>query len=199
MKYFISSYNQDCEWVKDYTDDFEIWEQGKDNSMPHRKVPHGGSDICDKFGWIIENYNKLPDKVVLAKANLFKYITKEEYDIIKNNNTFTPILTQYHKTYADGVSQVNFYRDNIYWERNDGWYLAAHMATRAEELLRALNIIDMKYLPFAPGANYILPKENILKYDRDWYEYLRSFLISGTNLYPGEAQIMERGLYTLWS
>jgi hypothetical protein len=54
----------------------------------------------------------------------------------------------------------------------------------------------MEYLPFAPGSNYILPKENILKHSKDHYQKLRSFL--EWDVYPGEAQILERGLYTLW-
>jgi len=55
----------------------------------------------------------------------------------------------------------------------------------------------MEFVPFAPGSNYILPRENILKHSKKFYELLRSYL--EWDRYPGEAQIMERGLYTLWN
>ena len=59
-----------------------------------------------------------------------------------------------------------------------------------------IGIDKMEFVPFAPGSNYILPRENILKHPKEFYEKLRSYLMWGR--YPGEAQIIERGLYTIW-
>jgi hypothetical protein len=63
--------------------------------------------------------------------------------------------------------------------------------------MKLLGIYGLDYVPFAPGSNYILPKETILKHPKELYEKLRSYL--DWTVYPGEAQIIERGLYTLWS
>lgn len=191
MKYVISRFNHDISWLDDYTDDYVIYDRSDKPVEGSIRVPNIGTDIWDKFTYIIDNYENLPDVAVYTKANIFKYISKEEFDKIKDNKTFTPILTQHHKTYLP----VCYYKDGLYYEINNGWFLAAHPA-RSIELYRILGLEGKKYLGFAPGSNYILPKENILKHSKRFYEKLRAYL--EWTIYPGEAQIMERGLYYLW-
>lgn len=196
MKYIISRYNHDLSWLKEYSDDFVIYDRSETPLPGSIVVPNIGSDIYDKFTYIIDNYDNLPDVAVYTKANIFKYISKEEFDLIKDNKTFTPILTQHHKE-KEGVC---FYQDGIYYEIGNFWYLGAHPPKSMEtayELARLLGIYDMEYIPFAPGAGYILTKEDIRKHSKEFYVKLRSYL--DWDRYPGEAQIMERGLYTLWS
>lgn len=60
-----------------------------------------------------------------------------------------------------------------------------------------VNPIIPGYVEFAPGANYIVPKENILKFPKQFYKNLR-YLISYTAL-PGEAHILERALQIIWT
>jgi hypothetical protein len=195
MKYVISRYNHDLTWINDYTNDYTLYDRSDlplDNSIV---VPNIGSDIHDKLSFIIDNYYNLPDIAVYAKANLFKYITKEEFEIVKDNKTFTPLLTKHHKVYEP----ICRYNGEIYEEINNGWYLASHPPKNelaARELFQLLNLDKRPYIQFAPGSNYILPKENILKHSKAFYEKLRSYL--DWTVYPGEAQIMERGLYYLW-
>lgn len=219
MKYIVSRYDHDVGWLKDYTDDYVIYDRSPGFSMGFVEemgidniicVNNIGSDIYDKLTYIIDNYDNLPDVAVYTKANLFKYITKEEFDKVKDNRTFTPLLTQHHNVPKlnshKGVRSVQlacepvaYYEGGMYWEINNRWYLGAHSAkskSNAIGLMHLLGIYDMKYLPFAPGSNYILPKENILKHSKEFYEVLRGNL--EWDVYPGEAQIIERGLYTLW-
>lgn len=205
MKWIISRYNQDIEWVKEYTDDVVLYDRsdGVIQNYIHvplteiHQVPNIGSDIYDKLTYIIDNYDNLPDVAVYTKANLFKFISKEEFDLIKDNKTFTPLLTQHHKTYSDEQGVVCFYKHDIYWEVNNLWYLSAYPVKYNVELIQwLLGIDNIEYVPFAPGSNYILPKENILKHSRELYQELRSYL--EWDRYPGEAMVIERGLYTLW-
>lgn len=198
----ITNYNTDPSWVMEYTDDYIIYDRSSDKScianIPVHKVKHVeniGSDNYDRMKYIIDNYDNLPDVVQLLRGRLFKYITKEEYEVLKDNKTFTPLLTKGHPT-----DDFNcFYRDGIYWERNDGWYLEIIPIKDklvAKEMATLLGINGMKYLPFAPGCNYILPKENILKHPKELYEKLLKYL--EWHVWPAEAAILERGLYTLW-
>lgn len=199
MKWIVSRYNHDIGYLNEYTNDYVMYDRSEipiENSI---KVPNIGTDIYDKFTYIIENYDHLPDVALYTKANIFKYISKEELDQVKDNKTFTPLLTQHHKTYErDGV-QICFYEQGMYFEINNGWYLHEH-PTRTEytahEVAHLMGIADMTYVPFAPGSNYIVPKENIRKHPKEFYEQLRSYLTWA--VYPGEAQIIERGLFTLW-
>lgn len=196
MKYIVSRYNHDISWIEDYTDDYILYDRSDKPVDGAIVVPNIGSDIYDKLTFIIDNYDNLPDVAVYTKANLFKYITKEEFDLVKDNKQFTPLLTQTHKTYSDQDGVVCFYKDGLYYERNNRWYLTSHPA-RSDELYYLLGLNDKEYLTFAPGSNYILPKENIMKHSKAFYEKLRAYL--EWTVYPGEAQILERGLYYLWS
>lgn len=199
MKYVVSRYNHDIAWLTDYTDDVVLYDRSDTPASGSIPTPNIGSDIYDKLGFIIDNYDNLPDVAVYTKANIFKYITKEEFDLIKDNKTFTPILTQNHKTYSDDAGEVCFYKDGMYYERNNMWYLNAHPPkNNLTPLLLStlLGIESMEYVPFAPGSNYILPKENILQWPKKFYEKIRSYL--DWSVYPGEVMVVERGLYTLW-
>ena len=52
-----------------------------------------------------------------------------------------------------------------------------------------------RYIRFCPGANYILPKRNILKYDLVFYQNLK-YIINYSQL-SGESHILERALLTI--
>lgn len=195
MKYIISRFNHDLSWLKEYTDDYVLYDRSDEPAPEAIVVPNVGSDIYDKFTYIIEHYDNLPDVAIYTKANLFKYISKEEFDKVKDNQFFTPLLTAHHEE-KPGTC---YYKDGIYWEINNGWYLDAHPVKNVERinlLMDMLGIRGMRYVPFAPGSNYILTKENILKHPKATYEKLRELL--SWAIYPGEAQIIERGLYTFW-
>lgn len=190
----ISRYNHDVSYLAEYTNDFIMYDRSETPFNDPRviKVPNIGTDIYDKFTFIIDNYDNLPDVAIYTKANIYKYISKEEFDAIKDNKTFTPILTQYHKTYMP----VCYYEDGLYWERNDYWYLNTYPAKFADEIIHFFKMNEREYNAFAPGSNYILPKENILKHPKETYKKLRSYL--DWTRYPGDAQLIERNLTYLW-
>lgn len=193
-KYIISRYNHKIGWLSDYTDDYIIYDRSEKPLPNAIVVENKGTDLYDKFTYIIDNYDNLPEIAVYTKANLFDYIKPKEFEKIKDNKTFTPILSQEHHTYMP----VCYYENGMYYEINNFYYLTAHppkSEQAVEELSDLLGLRGLKYVPFAPGSNYILPKENILKHSKEFYEKLRSYL---WGVYCGEAQIIERGLYLLW-
>lgn len=193
MKYVVSRFNHNIAWLDDYSRDVVLFDRSPEPAAGSIKTPNIGSDIYDKLGFIIDNYHQLPDVAVYTKANLFDYIKPREFEKIKDNTEFTPILSQEHHTYLPTC----YYEDGMYYEINNLWYLSAHpVKIEPTKLMKMLGIYHMAYVPFAPGSNYILPKENILKHSKEFYEELREML--GWAVYPGEAMIMERGLYTLW-
>lgn len=196
MKFIISRYNHSMDWLKDYPEaEVTIYDRSEKPMEGSVVMPNIGSDWYDKFTYIIDNYDNLPEVAIYTKANLFDYISKEEFDKIKDNHTFTPLLTQHHKVYEP----VCRYKDGMYYERNDMWYLGVHPTKHRMipyELQEVLGIGGLEYIPFAPGSNYIVPKENILKHSKEFYQKLRSYL--EWDRYPGEAQIIERGMYTVW-
>lgn len=196
MKYVLTHYQGDWEWVKEYTDDYLIYNRSEEE-IPG-SIPQGnwGDADYDRLIYLVENYYNLPDVFLLSKSNLFKYITKEEFDEVKDNTDFTPLLTKHHKTYEP----VCRYSGDIYEEINNSWYLASVPAKYFQnysEFARAFQLPNPEYLKFAPGGNYILTKERVHKYSRDFYENLASILPYCQR--PGEAQMIERSYYNIWS
>lgn len=192
MKYVISRYNHNISWLNDYTNDFIIYDRSTSPVNGAIVVPNIGSDLYDKFGYIIDNYDNLPDVAVYTKANLFDYIKPREFEKIKDNKIFTPILSLSHHTYEP----VCRYKDGMYEEINNYWYLNVHPAKYVKEIKEYFKMDQRVYNVFAPGSNYILPKENILKHPKSVYETLRSYLEWA--VYSGDAQLLERNLWYLW-
>jgi hypothetical protein len=162
-----------------------------------KKELNVGYNIYDYMDYIIRNYDNLPDIVIFTKGNMLeRHITPEEWDKIKDNETFTPILTQNHK--VDGVTA--YYKDGLYYEKNDSWYLYSYERRyfdNYKDFATEFGLPNPPYLGFAPGACYIVPKENILKHDILYYEKLKS-LVSWTQL-CAEAHLIERSLVNIWS
>lgn len=197
MKYIISRYNHETEWIKDYTTDVVMYDRSSEPVEGSIVVPNIGTDLFDKLTYIIDNYDNLPDVAVYTKCNLFKYITKEEFDKVKDNKTFTPLLTKNHKVYNNEEGPVCFYTaDGMFNEVNNYWYLYPHPAKFAPKFIEIFKMKERMYNKFAPGSNYILPKENILKHPKALYEELRGYL--DWDVYPGDAQLLERNLFYLW-
>lgn len=183
--------------VNNYLNDDLSWLPEGEVTIYDKKNLNVGYNIYDYLDWIIKNYDNLPDTVLFTKGNMLKrHITPEEWEKIKDNKTLTPILTQNHKT--DGV--INYYKDGLYYERNDSWYLISYQSKyykTYKDFAMDFSLPNPDYLGFAPGACYIVPKENILKYNILFYDKLKA-LVSWTQL-PAEAHMIERSLYNIWS
>ncbi len=204
MLHILVNYQFTPDWVKDKDyliydrSDSKDWLKDFDQSKIIYTENIGQVDF-DRLSYLTENYDKLPDVFLLAKSNLFKSITEEEYDRVKDNQVFTPLLTQSHKTSSDRLGQICYYSGGMYYERNDSWYMSQFnykYFKNYTEFARHFNLPNPPYLPFAPGGNYILTKEVVHKYSRDYYDEMRSVLDYARE--PAEAQMVERSLYNMW-
>lgn len=200
MKWIISRYNHKISYLKDYTDDVVLYDRSEIPLPNAIVVENKGTDIYDKFTYIIDNYDKLPEVAVYTKANLFDYIRPKEFEKIKDNTIFTPIFTNNYPVDGDR----SLYRDGMYTEggmifkeENGVMSWGEHkFKYNPYEIMELMGVKPHTPMQFAPGSNYILPKENILKHPKELYEKLRSYLDYA--VYPPEAWVIERGLYTLW-
>lgn len=196
MKFILVNYNFDPSWVKEYTDDFLIYDRS-DTPIEFPNTIHTqniGNVDHDRLSYLIDNYDALPPVFVLAKSNLFKYISKEEFDLVKQNTEFTPLLTQHHKVYEP----ICRYVDGMYEELNNSWYAPQfdRQFIDYNEWADWLELPTPRYLKFAPGGNYILTPETVHKHPKKLYEKMRESLEH--SVLPAEAQYMERTYYTLW-
>lgn len=205
MKKILINYNHtpEKEWLGD---DYLIYDRSDVKNyladFPQDKIIYtenvGNADF-DRLNYLIDNYHDLPDVFLWTKSNLFKYIEEDEYDKLKDNTTFTPLLSKNHKVYSDNNGVVCFYAEDIYWERNNSWYLS-QFATKYYnsygEFAQDFQLPNPPYIPFNPGDNFILTKERVHRYARDYYEKMASILPYAQ--LPGEAQMLERSYYSMW-
>lgn len=197
MKYVVSRYNNDLAWLKDYSDDVVIYDRSPEPLSGAIVVPNIGSDLYDKFSFMIDHYDDLPDVAVYTKGNLFKYISKEEFDLVKDSRISTPLLTRHHRTYLP----ICFYdEDGMYCELNNSWYLGTaevkYYPLGYNQYAADFGLSTPEYLKFAPGSNYILTKEVIRSRPKSFYEKQREKI--SWAVYPAECQMVERSLYEIW-
>jgi hypothetical protein len=194
MKIIASHYQGDWKWIPEYTSDFFIYNRTEEEIPNSVKVPNIGNADYDRLTYLIDNYYNLPEVFVLTKSNLFKYITKEEFDLVKDNKVFTPLLTQGHKTYEP----VCRYVDGMYEEINNSWYVPQFNSQfdSYNEWAAYLGLPTPEYLQFAPGGNYILTPKEVYKHPEAFYMKMRDTLTHA--ILPAEAQMVERTYYTLW-
>lgn len=201
MKYLLVNYNFTPSWLLESDLDYLIYDRSEEDTwlaeFPKERIiktKNIGNVDYDKLEYLITQYHTLPDVFLWGKSNLFKYISKEEFNLVKDSTEFTPLLTQHHKTYGD----VCFYEEGMYYEVNNSWYLQQFQSKYPSwsEWAKEFDLPDPDYIPFAPGGNYILTKETVHKYPKEFYERMRDTL--GYTQLPGEAQLAERSYYLLW-
>jgi len=205
MKYILVNYNFTPDWVRD--EDYLIYDRSDSKEylkdFDQDKIIYTkniGNVDYDKLSYLVNNYDNLPDVFVWGKTNLFKSITPQEFDKVKDNTIFTPLLTQHHPTYSNEEGIVCYYEHGMYHEINNSWYLRQDNIRHFQsfgEFARYFGIPNHRYIPFAPGGNYILTKETVHKYPKEFYDALRDIL-PYTQL-PGEAHAVERCYYLLWN
>lgn len=198
------NFTPDKSWIGD---DYLIYDRS-DDGIDHlvdfdpKKVirtENVGQVDYDKLNYLVDNYDNLPDVFLWGKTNLFKYVAPEEYENLKDNRTFTPLLTMNHKTYRDNNGAVCYYESGIYWERNDGWYthhFTSKYFNKYRDFAEAFQLPNPSYIPFAPGGNYILTRADVHKYSRDIYAKMASILPYARE--PVEAQMLERSYFNMW-
>jgi len=204
----ISNYKNDISWVPECTNDYLIYNKSEEANIPDNidpkkviKSKNVGYNFYDYFTFIINNYDNLPENIIFVKGNVFpRHVTQNYFEKVMNNSYFTAI--EDCRTYTPKFPISFISGDGGFNEINNSWYLN-HFETRYfndyNDFLKFVykNPLIPKYVRFAPGGNYIVPKSQIMKLPKVVYENLK-LLISYCQL-PGETHIIERSIYTLWN
>ncbi len=207
MKGILVNYNYDPQdWWLNYGIELDVMYDRSDDGVQRtfaaeeiRKTDNIGDVDADKLGYLIEFYDRLPEIFLWGKSNLFKYVESEFLKKAIDSNVFTPLLKFDHRIYSDRFGPVNRYT-HIYEERADNWFfnnpVLAHRCPNWESWCRAFALPLTQFIPFAPGGNYLLTRERVHRYPRDFYEQMRDTLMYAQH--PAEAHAAERSYYLLW-
>ena len=203
----------------------KTWNGGLKNNLNKERVPksnlkkiypnfnivngnYKGYNVTDYLTFIIDNYEYLPENTVFMKGNTIgRHVSEKRFKRIVNNKYFT-CIEEWQKHNPHQRSLKNGYAllscEGGWMEKNTSWYLRHH-AHPIKYFLSYNNFLSFcfenpvlpKYIRFPPGGCYIVPKNQILKYELVFYKNLRIF--ANHSRVSGEGQLIERALYTLWN
>ena len=218
----VSCYNNNLDWLFELLesrDDFSkdnifIYDKG-DQSL-EKYSDKATIEVCENIGYsltsfckyIIGNYHNLSGTTIFIKGNVVpRHVTEEYFKRIFDNSCFTPIEEwEFHDQNQTALQNgyAMFSPDGGWMELNDSWYLnRTELPTKYFKTYNDFmdfcfkNPIHPKYVRFAPGGNYIVPKENLLKYDKIFYQNIKT--IVEHHQLSGESHLIERFMHTMWS
>jgi len=117
-----------------------------------------------------------------------------------NNKFFTPLFD--YSLHTPNIPVCMFSSDGMWSEINNNWYLNEGKPKKYFSSYNSFlefifeNPIKPLYVTFAPGANYVVPKNYITKYNIEFYINLRKFVEH--HQFSVESHIIERALPTIW-
>lgn len=215
--------NLEESWPHKLTDNYLIYDRYhrfEENDRVKRQK-NVGQNIYDIFDFISTNYHNLPDVTIFCRAAVFnqKDTGKLRYDEngnlisngncdyeyflkICNNNTFTEINDFATESWRFNGYDNKIGPDNSYIELNNNWYFNLHKNKYYNNINVFFNDFYVnppiqEYIRFSPGGCYIIPKENMLKYNKFFYEKIKEIL--GWDTIIAEAHMIERALYDIFN
>ena len=196
-------------WVEEYTDNYLIYDRSH-RFVENEKIKHQknvGANIYDIFDFIVNNYENLPEITIFCKGNVIpRHCGVEKFNQIINNKKFTSIenYIRDHPRYSDGIYSFVDETDAYHESQNEINYTVNNIhrpkyINSYREMLNDIfeNPVFGEYIRFAPGGNYIIPKFDILKYNKNFYKTMRNYV--SWDVKPGEAYILERAMFILYN
>ena len=208
--FIISNYNTDPEQYLKYCNDYHIYDQSPDVDIRERLkrkytkisfVENTGHNISDYFRYFVDQYDDLPQYMMLAKGNMIgRHISQEYFDHVYDNKFYTSLYDD--RQWVDKIDVAYQLYDGAFLEKNNSWYaeIKPHKYFRTyNELLTFVfkNPIISNWLLFSPGACYVVTREQVVRYPKEFYENLK-YLVSYT-YFPSEAYHVERMLNIIFN
>lgn len=202
----ISYFDGDISWVESVCENkYIIYAKG---SLPVSEmnsaimVPNVGYNIYSYLCYIINNYETLPELIVFCKNNVFdRHVSRELFETMCKRKIFTPIEEPGRWDRISFPASV-ISSDGGYLELNNSWYVSGYNRRYFQNFDSFYDFIfegacRPDYLRFAPGANYLVPREHVLLRSKNFYVNLREFVAHSQ--YSCESHFVERSLIAIWS
>ena len=200
----ISHFNGELEWIKKINkSNYIVYNKSNkklDKKINSIKIKNVGYNIYSYLNFIIENYENLPDTIVFCKDNIFsRHLKIKTFSSLLKRNIFT-CLEENNIKQSFPIS-VDF-SDNSFNEINSSWYRFNHPRKFFSNYDIFYNYVFKNtkkplFMRFAPGANYIVPKNNILLRTKNFYRNLKKFI--DHSQYSCESHFVERSLFLIWN
>ena len=201
----ISHFNGDISWVKNIRKENYIIYNKSGNNIDHItenyiSINNVGYNIYSYLKFIIDNYENLPNVTVFCKDNIFtRHLSIELFLKLIKRKTFTGLEDDSLSSVFPANLKMS---DNGFVEINNSWYkfnFPRKYFSGYDEfysyIFNDCNIPD--FLRFSPGANFIVPKENILLRSKNFYKNLMKFI--NYSKLSCESHFLERSLNTIFN
>ena len=203
--------------IYDCSDKDGVRDELKAKGLKYIEIPNTGHNITSYFNYFIDNYDSLPEVIDLLKGNIIgRHLTKEYFDKVYGNTYFTYLYEnkgdrkgRVKSTDPDEKEdEISFLiNDNIFCEKNTSWYVQSPDHPHwyfddFDDLLRFIynDPVVPRWNIFAPGACYIVRREQILKNTPEFYANLNKLMNYDRNPnFPSEAHQVERLLPTIFN
>ncbi|MBQ9991351.1 MAG: DUF3431 domain-containing protein [Lachnospiraceae bacterium] len=209
--FVIHNFNTIPEYLLEYCEDYLIYDCSTDEKTVEeltkrnynfRRIPNTGHNITTYFQYFAECYENLPQVVCLCKGNMIpRHLSKEFMDRVYQNTYFTYLFDE-----KEIANKELLLRENMFIEDNNDWYVESpsHPHRYFDSYNSLLSFIYRdpvfpKYHIFAPGACYIVRREQIKKHSPQFYLNLNKIMNYGLDPnFPSEAHQIERMLPTIF-
>ena len=214
-------------WIHKYTDNYLIYDKYHRDAWKESdkiiKQKNVGQNHYDMFDFIVTHYDNLPDVTIFCRACLFfpkgkktrptpercestGNYNEEMFTKNCNNTSFTELHdfgASAHARYAHmSIPSSKMADDGGFLEINNSWYMNHGKHKYFNNLNSFLSDVYKSpviepYIRFSPGGNYIIPKENILKYSKNFYRIIREYM--SWDVITAEIWMIERATYTIFT
>ena len=200
----ISHFNGNIDWISNINkNNYIIYNKSGENlskDINHINIENVGYNLYSYLKFIIDNYYNLPNITVFCKDNVFsRHVKLDLFQNLLKRNTFTTIEENMNCNDFPIVLKTS---DSGFTEINSSWYKNKYPRLFFKDFncfyqYIFKNVDNPHFLRFAPGANYIVPKDNILLRSRNFYINLLNFIIHSQ--FSCESHFLERSLNTVWN
>ncbi|WP_294870213.1 DUF3431 domain-containing protein [Sulfuricurvum sp. RIFCSPLOWO2_12_FULL_43_24] len=211
--FIISNHNLDPRHLLDYCSDYLIYDQSQQAEYKEMLVGtkfvnarHTGHNISDYFTFFIHHYDNLPETMILIKGNIFpRHLSQAFFERVYTKKTYTFLFEDKHCRNSQSYSHFLF-SENQYLEINNSWYVKDYPHWYFQSFNELLQFfykdpVLPRYNLFAPGACYIISKQQIQNYSAEFYKNLYKIMCYTVpvNPFPSEAHQIERLCHLIYS
>jgi hypothetical protein len=144
----IAKYREDTSWINELICPAIVYDKGKN-------IPNVGREAETYLRYIIENYDSLPDHVVFLQGKPFDHLIHGTMEFLNMS-----------------ISRKVHFLGKTYNEPPDACGLRTTASFKS--LFRSESPTTFI---FSPGAQYVVPKQNILCRPKSFYETIRKVLV----------------------
>lgn len=216
----LSYCEEDRYLIMDASDDGRTPQLLREKGLRTETIPNTGHNITSYFSYFSSHYDTLPEVLFLLKGNILqRHCSRDYFERVLGNTWFTYLyeekqlrpryskptpetLAANHGKDPSAGSIASLVTESHFLEVNNDWYMETgthphRYFASYDDLLRFIytDPVLPKQLMFAPGACYIVRREQIRQHGAAFYTNLNKLMNYTLDPgFPAEAYLVERML-----